>query len=116
MSFAIQNTVYFGAAAPASLSGASAKPIYVSELPETGKEGVLYLVPTGVTRDGYQIFQEFVWYNNGWKAIGAYDVGIDPVGIVYEDAIPYATSTKVGGIKQTFDASTGTWTVITDNI
>ena len=96
MSFEIQNTVYFGSAAPGSIGGGSAKPIYVPSLPETGKEGVLYLVPTGYTRDGYQIFPEFTWYNNGWRAIGAYDVGIQATGIVYE---------------QSFDTTTNTWTV-----
>lgn len=74
-------------------SGSSAKPKYVPELPETGEEGVLYLVPTNVTRDGYQIFQEFTWYNNAWKAIGAYDVGIDPTGIVYEKSFNASTNT-----------------------
>jgi hypothetical protein len=91
----LDNTVYLGKAA-AGAGGGSAKPKYVPELPETGEEGVLYLVPTEFTRDGYQIFQEFTWYNNEWKAIGAYDVGIDATNVVYQ---------------QSFDASTGTWTV-----
>lgn len=89
------NTIHLGKASP-SIGGGSAKPKYVPELPETGEEGVLYLIPTEVTRDGYQIFQEFTWYNNEWKAIGAYDVGIDATNIVYQ---------------QSFDSSTGTWTV-----
>ena len=80
-----------------SLGGAG-KPQYVNSLPEIGEEGVLYLVNTGVTRDGYAIFQEFTWNsdNNDWVAIGAFDVGISPTGIVYE---------------QSFNASTNTWTV-----
>lgn len=112
---ALNDTVYLGKAV-AGAAGGSAKPKYVPELPEIGEEGVLYLVPTEYTRDGYQIFQEFTWYNNAWKAIGAYDVGIDAENIVYKDNIPYATATKVGGIKQSFDATTGTWTVITEDL
>ena len=77
-------------------SSGSAKPVYVDTLPQTGEEGVLYMVNSGVTRDGYAIFQMFSWHNNDWVAIGAFDVGISPTGIVYE---------------QSFDSSTGTWTV-----
>lgn len=78
--------------------GGAARPEYVDTLPETGEEGVLYMVNTGVTRDGYAIFQMFVWKadDNEWVAVGAFDVGINPTGIVYE---------------QSFNASTGTWTV-----
>lgn len=85
--------VYFGKAAPGAVGGGSAKPKYVAELPEVGEEGVMYLVPTGTTRDGYQIFQEFTWYNNAWKAIGAYDVGINPTGILYVQSFDVATNT-----------------------
>lgn len=81
-----------------SLGGGAGKPQYVESLPEVGEEGILYLVNTGETRDGYAIFQEFVWNatNSEWIAIGAFDVGIEPTGIVYE---------------QSFDASTNTWNV-----
>lgn len=47
------------------------KPEYVQSLPETGKEGILYMVNSGVTRDGYAIFQMFAWHDNAWIAIGA---------------------------------------------
>ena len=69
-----------------SASSSTRKPQYVPALPQTGEEGVLYLVNTGTTRDGYAIFQEFSWHNNEWIAIGAYDVGISPTGIVYEQS------------------------------
>lgn len=78
------------------LSGGAGKPEYVDILPETGEEGVLYMVNSGVTRDGYAIFQMFSWHNNDWIAVGAFDVGINPTGIVYE---------------QSFNASTNTWNV-----
>lgn len=74
----------------------SGKPVYVASLPLVGEEGLLYMVNSGTTRDGYAIFQMFSYHNNDWVAVGAYDVGIDPTGIVYE---------------QSFDASTGVWTV-----
>lgn len=76
--------------------GGAAKPIYVDTLPETGEEGVLYMVNSGVTRDGYAIFQMFSWHEGAWVAVGAFDVGINPTGIVYE---------------QSFNTTTNTWTV-----
>lgn len=89
----------------------------VSSLPVVGEEGFLYgVLRPELDREGYGIIEFFVWYNNEWLATGAYSIDIDPNGLVYEDNIPYATATKVGGIKQTFDATTGTWTVTTDNI
>lgn len=89
----------------------------VAELPETGVSGVLYgvLMPE-MTRDDYGIIQFFVWYQNDWYAVGAYSIDIDPNGLVYEDNIPYATATKVGGIKSSFDATTGTWIVTTEEL
>lgn len=88
----------------------------VAELPTSGVSGTLYgvLMPE-MTRDDYGIIQFFVWYNNDWYAVGAYSIDIDPNGLVYEDAIPYGTSTRVGGIKQSFDASTNTWSVVTED-
>lgn len=79
-----------------SAGGGAAKPEYVDTLPVTGEEGVLYMVNSGETRDGYAIFQMFSYHNNQWVAIGAFDVGISPTGIVYE---------------QSFNTSTGVWTV-----
>lgn len=76
--------------------GGAAKPEYVDTLPEVGEEGVLYMVNSGLTRDGYAIFQMFSYHNNAWVAIGAFDVGINPTGIVYE---------------QSFNADTGAWVV-----
>ena len=76
--------------------GGAAKPEYVDVLPDEGEEGVLYMVNSGVTRDGYAIFQMFSWHEGEWVAIGAFDVGINPTGIVYE---------------QSFDAATNTWNV-----
>ena len=78
-----------------SMGGGAGKPRYVATLPEVGEEGILYLVETGQTRYGYAIFQEFTWNkeDNSWAAIGAYDVGIDPTGILYQESFDAATNT-----------------------
>ena len=81
--------------------GGGGRPQYVDTLPATGEEGILYLVNSGVTRDGYAIFQMFCWHNNDWVSIGAFDVGIVPGGIVYE---------------QSFDSTTNTWTVTVNQV
>ena len=41
---------------------------------------------------------------------------LDANGQVSDGQLAYATAVRVGGIKQSFDASTGTWTVITDDL
>lgn len=88
----------------------------VASLPETGTSGFLYgVLRPELDRDGYGIIEFFVWYENDWWATGAYSIDIDPNGIVYEDAIPYGTATRVGGIKQSFDGSTNTWNVVTED-
>lgn len=90
---------------------------FVPELPAQGEERYIYgVVREETTRDGYGIIQLFMWYNDNWRAAGAFDVDIDPDQLVYKNNIPYATSSLVGGIKQTFDATTGTWTVTTENL
>lgn len=91
--------------------------IFVPELPAQGEQQYIYgVVLSETTRDGYGIIQLFMWYNNNWYAAGAFDVDIDPSQLVYKDNIPYATSSLVGGIKQSFDSTTSTWTVITEEI
>ena len=90
---------------------------FVPELPAEGEEQYIYgVVLEETTREGYGIIQLFMWYNDNWYAAGAFDVDIDPSQLVYRDNIPYATSSLVGGIKQTFDAATGTWTVVTEDM
>ena len=90
---------------------------FVPELPAEGEEQYVYgVVLSETTRDGYGIIQLFMWYNDNWYAAGAFDVDIDPDQLVYKDNIPYATSSLVGGIKQSFDSATGTWTIITEDL
>lgn len=50
------------------------------------------------------------------KGVAAGVASLDNSGKVSDGQIPYATATKVGGIKQTFDATTGVWTVITEDL
>lgn len=91
----------------------------VEELPATGDGKSVYgVIQDEMTRDGYPIVQLFCWdvEDELWYAIAAYSIDIDPNGIVYEDSVPYATSTRVGGFKETFIAATGTWTVTTEEL
>lgn len=91
----------------------------VEELPATGDGKSVYgVIQDEMTRDGYPIVQLFCWDVDEelWYAIAAYSIDINPNGIVYVDSVPYATSTRVGGFKETFSASTGTWTVTTEGL
>lgn len=91
----------------------------VEELPATGDGKSVYgVIQDEMTRDGYPIVQLFCWDVDDelWYAIAAYSIDIDPNGIVYENSVPYATSTRVGGFKETFIAATGTWTVTTEEL
>ena len=130
------NTLHLGASVGGE--GGSASWEWVTELPEVGKKNTLYLVYSGITRDGYSIYQQFAWNQttSTWIALGAFDTSIDINNLVLKtdknvangvagldanaqlnpSVIPYATASTVGGIKQSFDASTGTWTVITESI
>lgn len=90
---------------------------FVPALPAQGEPQYIYgVVRDELSREGYAIVQLFMWYNNNWYAAGAYDVDIDPDQLVYRDNIPYATSSLVGGIKSSYDATTNTWTVTTESI
>lgn len=66
---------------------------FVNALPQTGEEGYLYLVDSGETRDEYVIWQEFVWKNNDWEGIGAFDMSINPTGIMYVRSFDTTTNT-----------------------
>lgn len=130
-----QNAVYLGKAAPLVVSGATGIIKVVASLPLVGESKYLYgLLMNELDRDGYGIIQFFVWNNGEWLASGAYSVDIDPDTLIYKtdknvangvaglnssaqlnsSVIPYATSSAVGGIKQSFDDTTNTWTVITE--
>lgn len=50
------------------------------------------------------------------KGVAAGVATLDNSGQITDGQINYATSTRVGGIKQTFDIATGTWTIITEDL
>ncbi len=50
------------------------------------------------------------------KGVAAGVATLDNTGQITNGQIPYATETKVGGIKSSFDSSTGTWTVTTEDL
>lgn len=59
----------------------------VNTLPEVGESGCFYgVLMQEVDREGRGIIQFFIWYNNAWKASGAYSININPTGIVYEQS------------------------------
>ena len=46
----------------------------VDELPATGQENVIYLVPNG--KSGRNVKDEYIWINNSWEQIGSSDVDL----------------------------------------
>lgn len=50
------------------------------------------------------------------KGVAAGVATLDNTGQITDGQIPYATENKVGGIKSSFDAATGTWTVFTEDL
>ncbi len=50
------------------------------------------------------------------KGVAAGVATLDNTGQITDGQIPYATATKVGGIKSSYDATTNTWTVITEEL
>ncbi len=50
------------------------------------------------------------------KAAAGGVASLDATGHITAGQIPYAASNTVGGIKSSFDADTGTWTVITEEV
>lgn len=66
----------------------------VSELPQTGEKGVIYLVPQS-GGSGTNIKDEYIWVNNAWEKIGSTD--IDLSGYVQDsDLVAISTATIDG--------------------
>ncbi len=53
---------------------------------------------------------------NTQKGAASGVASLDANAKVTASQIPYATAASIGGIKQSFDATTGTWTVITEDL
>jgi len=49
--------------------------LVVSELPETGSDGVIYLVPKTQSTTG-DLYDEYVWVNNAWEHIGGLTIDL----------------------------------------
>lgn len=47
----------------------------VDELPETGQEGILYLVPSEDSSEG-NLYEEFVWVNDTWEQVGSASIDL----------------------------------------
>lgn len=47
----------------------------VTELPDTGEEGILYLVPKDDTGES-DIFDEWIWVEDDWEHIGSTDIDL----------------------------------------
>lgn len=65
----------------------------VDELPETGLEQIIYLVPNGKTGDNVK--DEYIWIDDKWEIIGSTSIDLTD----YVKNTNFATSTKGGVIK-----------------
>lgn len=65
----------------------------VDELPETGLEQIIYLVPNG--KSGDNVKDEYIWIDNKWEVIGSTSIDLTN----YVTNTDFATSNKGGVIK-----------------
>ena len=68
----------------------------VVELPETGDESVIYLLPNTNTQE-QNIYDEYIYTNGAWEKIGSASVEVDLTD--YVKNTDYATNTNAGVIK-----------------
>lgn len=72
------------------------KMIIVNELPQTGANDTIYLVPAEDTETGNN-YDEYVYVNNAWEKLGGIQVQVDLTD--YVKNTDYATSSKGGTTK-----------------
>lgn len=72
------------------------KMLIVNQLPETGANDTIYLVPAEDTETGNN-YDEYVYVNNAWEKLGGIQVQVDLTN--YVKFTDYATSSKGGVIK-----------------
>lgn len=72
------------------------KMIIVNELPETGANDTIYLVPAEDTETGNN-YDEYVYVNNAWEKLGGIQVQVDLTD--YVKNTDYATGSKGGVVK-----------------
>ena len=72
----------------------------VQELPETGQENTLYLVPRQVSK--YRnVFDEYLWINETWEMVGTTDIDISGKQDTFQfSTLPTANASNVGKIVQ----------------
>ncbi len=76
----------------------------VAELPETGEESVIYLLPTTENQD-QNLYDEYIYTNGAWEKIGSAAVEVDLTDYVRNTDI--ASSDKAGVVK--LKATEGIW-------
>ena len=76
------------------------KMIIVNELPETGEDDTIYLVPITPDTSGNN-YAEYVYINGAWELLGKIGVQVDLTD--YVKNTDYASSSKGGVIKATLD-------------
>ena len=75
----------------------------VNELPTTGEEDTIYLVPNeGETGNNYD---EYIYVNNNWEKLGGIQVEVDLTD--YVKNTDYASTSKGGVVKVSFSRGTG---------
>ena len=72
------------------------KMLIVAELPQTGADDTIYLVPAEDTETGNN-YDEYVYVNNAWEKLGGVQVQVDLTD--YVKNTDYASSSKGGTIK-----------------
>ena len=70
----------------------------MNELPETGEEGYIYLIPK-YDEETSDVYDEYVWVNNSWEYIGTKQIEIDLTGYA---TIEYVNN-KIGDIETALD-------------
>ena len=84
------------------------KMLIVAELPQTGQDDTIYLVPSEETQTGNN-YDEYVYVNNDWEKLGGIQVQVDLTD--YVKNTDYATYNKAGLIRLLQDRGI----LITDN-
>lgn len=79
------------------------KMLIVAELPQTGANDTIYLVPAEDTETGNN-YDEYVYVNNAWEKLGGVQVQVDLTD--YVKNTDYASASE-GGVVKTDEANLG---------
>jgi len=90
--------------------GAGVSYIVVEELPTTGEEGKIYLVPKSTSKTN-NYYDEYMYINSEWEIIGDTEIDLSNYQELMQYAVvPNATSSIVGKIIQYTGATTESYT------